>query len=298
MNACRYLLFAAILAAPAGASPPDGLRFDSPRVVDLSSRGSGDVAAADVAVVALDAQAAATILAADALAEGSPQLPFANDAYGCADDDCATRAEARLIDAEHGLVARKGDVLTVRPAAGEPLRFVDYAIAATRQADGDGARHRYLGRIGSTRLMHVEVQFEHDSPGAFLIGADSGRVVFVHNGGDVAAFAPDARYLAVLNTLNTPAAIMIADLSTGGPSLALACGTRAAGSRVLVDTKGWHDANGVDVVLKRPDGDGKTTALPLRIERTHGGWRVAAPDGSLPAVFDGFSCRAAKRQQS
>ena len=298
MNTYLSVLFAAALAA-ATAPPNAGLRFDSPRVVDLSSRGDEGIADGDVTVVALPPAAAAAILAADALAEGSPSLPFAQDAFGCGDDErCTARGEARLIDAEPGVITRKDGVLTVRPTAGEPLRFVDYAVKATRTADGDGTRHRYLGRVGPTRLAHIEAQFQHDSPGAFLVNADNGKVAFVHHGGDVATFAPDGRYLLVLNTLNAPAAISIADLGANGPRLDLACRTRAAGSRVRVDAKGWHDANSVDVVLNRPGDDGNVTSLPLRLVRDENGWRVAAPSGVVPAAFDGFSCRAAAPQQS
>lgn len=288
----------AFAATPDAAPPGDGLRFDSPRVVDLSSR-MRELDTADIALVALAPDADAAILAAPALAEGDPALPFASDALRCGDDaHCAGLAEARLIDAERGHVARDGGTLRIVPPHGAPLRFVDYSIKATRNADGDGARHRFLGRVASARLLHVAVDFAHDAPGAFLIGADNGKVAFVHNGGDVAALSPDGRRIAVLNSLNAPAAIAIADLDADGPSLALACRTRAAGSRVVVDAKGWRDANGFDVVLKRIDVDGKAQLLPLRLAHDGGQWRVMARDAAVPAAFDGFACRPAPRQQS
>lgn len=297
MKPARHAFFALAFAASSVAAPPDdGLRFDSPRVVDLSSR-VRELDTADVPIVALAPDAEAAILAVPALAEGDPSLPFASDALHCADDArCAAQAEARLIDAEHGLVTRDGGTLRIAPPHGTPLRFVDYAIKATRSADGDGARHRFLGRIANTGLLHVAIDFAHDSPGAFLIGADNGKVAFVHNGGDVAALSPGGGRIAVLNSLNAPAAVAIADLDAEGPSLALACRARAAGSRVVADAKGWRDPNGFDIVLKRTDADGKPQLLPLRLARDGGHWRVMARDTAAPAAFDDFSCRAPRQQ--
>ena len=281
-------------AGTAIAAPPSaGLAFDSARVVNLSSR-TRDVDAPDAPIAALAADVAATIAAAPALDDGDPALTFSTDAYGCGDAPCADRAERALIDADRTLVARTGATLTITPAHGEPLRFVDRSIAATKHADGDGVRHRYLGRVGAARLARVEVQFEHDAPGTFLVGADGGEVAFVHNGGDVTALAPDTRRIAVMNTLNAPAAIAIADLGDDGPRLALDCGARERGANVVATAKGWRDANTFDVVLTDRGAAQKPT-LALRLERVDDAWRVATADAAAPARFGGFSCQEPKR---
>jgi hypothetical protein len=281
--AAAILGFTTLFEVASAAPPAKGLAFDSARVVNLSSRAL-DADVPDASVVALAAEAAAAIAAAPALAEGDPALPFSSD---------DARAETALIDADRGLVARDGGTLVVTPAHGEPLRFVDYTVKATRNADGDGTRHRYLGRVGAARLAHVEVAFEHDAPGAFLIGAAGGKVAFVHKGGDVTALSPQGRRIAVMNTLNTPAVVAIADLDDEGPRLSLACRTRERDANVLVTAKGWRGEEAFDVVLTRRDVK-DAAPLALRLERVDGHWRVATADVDAPAKFGGFTCRETK----
>ncbi|MEO8671552.1 MAG: hypothetical protein ABI411_09590 [Tahibacter sp.] len=290
------LLFASSFTATAtSVTPPPDVRFDSVRVLDLSANPlrPGRIDGRKSGFAALAPADAAAILAAPALSEGDSGLPFGADLSKCAEDDiaCLRRYEQARLKGETGVV-RAGSRLTVRPTQGAPLSFADFDKPESRNADGDSARHVYLGRIGAGKLHHVEIGFGHDSPGSFLINPDNGKTVFVHNGGDIAALAPDGAHIVVFNTMNPPLSLAVASLAETGPVLELHCSATGDAADRVAQFKGWHDANSFDLVLRKSGDAPDTQALALRLVRVGAEWRLARTDPALSGALVGFACRA------
>lgn len=178
-------------ASGAHAKEPAGLRFDSPGVLDLSTRELPSTATARriAPTTALPAAAGAEIAAAPALGEEEPLLPFVGVAARCQDllDACVRRYEAASIGREAAEVSRNGKRLTIKPQTSTPVAFADWNLPASAKADGDGTKHVYAGRLDNSRYHRVEVQFDHDAPGSFLVNPGNGKTAFVHNGADVTA---------------------------------------------------------------------------------------------------------------
>lgn len=272
------------------AAPPRGLRFDSPEVLDLSSRLDSSDQGSTVPVLPLAGEEGERIRAAPVVDEEHGSLPFSDDLFGCKAPaaNCARAGERRLIDASGGAVQRSGQRLTITTAAGKTVEFVDWNKPASRSADGDSEAHRYLGRLPGSGYLRVEVQFGHDAPGSFLLNPATGKTAFVHNGGDVVALAPDGGSIVVFNTLNPPLVLQLGVLDDTGPHLGLRCTAGAdAGSWQF---KGWHAAHAFDLALQ-PKGAKPDETLVLRVARKADAWQVMTPDPDRLVRGAGFSCR-------
>jgi hypothetical protein len=296
--------------AAAGPSAEQGVRFNSAGVLDLADRSQKIVAGRPVAVVDLPSEVAAEIFSAAEQGEAQPGLRFSDDEFGCAKPSrkCSLEQETKRLDAAGGAAKRDGKRLTITPANGAPVTFVDWKVAATKSADGDDETHWYLGRMpGPSRLPmtsgalgllpggsyhRVEVQFGHDAPGDFLINPQSGKVAFVHNGADIAAPSPDGKLLVTFNTLNPPPSIRVASLDPAGPRLTLQCDTPEASTRLTPIFKGWHDAQSFDLVFEIGEQSKSMVRLAMRLASSHGGWQIAAGDGARVAQI-GFLCHDA-----
>jgi len=292
---CALLVIAAssIVLSHAAASGSQGVRFDSPGVLDLADRALKVENGADVRVVELAAGDAEDIFAAAAIDEDKPALRFSDDEYACTKPSrgCSREHERRLVEAAGATVVRDGMRLTIKPASGAPVTFIDWKQPAGKSADGDEEAHWYLGRLADSFYERVEVQFGHDAPGTFLVSSQSGKTLFVHNGSDLVVPSPDAKRLVTWNALNPPLSIRVGALDAAGPRLDLQCEAAAGGKPLTAVFKGWHDATAFDAVLEfgMPGKAMPRTAVRLGLKA--GTWQMQASDPARVAG-SGFSCHA------
>lgn len=276
--------------AHAKNAPHAGLRFNSPDVLDLAERTQTVKVDREVPSTSLSAVDAKKILTAPTLDETTPALDFSGDEYGCKPPSrtCSLVHERTLIDASGAAVKREGKRLTITPTSGMPAIFVDWMMATTKTADGDQTTHAYLGRLQGSGYHRVEVQFDHDAPGDFLINPYTGATAFVHNGSDIVTPAPDGMRLLTFNTMNPPLSLRVAALDAAGPRLALAC-TVKPDSPAILQFKGWHDASSFDLALL-PAGAIGEEIIALRLTQDAQGWHVASLDPERIAAV-AFACR-------
>ncbi len=291
-KAILALVLAPTVAAAAGTGAVDqGLRFNSAGVLDLADRTQEIDGGGTVAVVDLPAEDAAEIFSAAEVGEAQAGLRFSDDEFGCAKPSrkCSLDHERKLLETAGPAAKRDGKRLTITPANGAPIAFIDWNVAATKSADGDDETHWYLGRLPGSGYERVEVQFGHDAPGDFLINPQSGKVAFVHNGADIAAPSPDGKLLVTFNTLNPPPSIRVAALDATGPRLVLQCETGQGSMHVTPVFKGWHDANSLDLVFEIGEQSKSMVRLAMRLTRSSDGWKVAAGDVAR-VTQTGFVC--------
>jgi hypothetical protein len=267
---------------------PQGLRFNSPGVLDLAERTQKIARTSPLPATALPAPDAEKILAAPALAEEQSSLPFSDDVFGCKTPStaCSVERERKLLSIADGSVKRIDKQLVVAVGSGKALVFVDWKMPESKTADGDEETHWYLGSMPGSAYHRVEVQFGHDAPGSFLINPQSGKTAFVHNGADVVAPSSDGKHLLTFNTLNPPLSIRVAALDATGPRLELQCEVSANASSARAAFKGWHDAVSFDLAIQ-PDQGKRSSAL--RIALTAGAWSMSVSDAALLAEI-GFAC--------
>lgn len=299
MSVANELLAAVVLITPFAATVAAnkkverGLRFDSPGVLDLSARPLKLPAAHEPATALLMDDAANAILAAPALSEDNASLPFSATVYGCkeAAADCARAAERTRIDSNTRRVSRDGKQLVITTIDGPAATFIDWVQPTTKIADGDAETHYYLGRLAGSDYQRVEVQFGHDAPGSFLINPKSGKVAFVHNGGDIVALSPSGWHIADFAPLDEQHPLRIAMLDEAGPRVELQCALTGHDNKLDVKLKGWHDPFTLDLELEFPAHATQPAArLPVRLMRKPSGtWTVATPDAARFAA-SGYRC--------
>lgn len=292
---CALLAIAAwsIALSHAAAGGGQGIRFNSPGVLDLADRALKVDHGADVPVVELGTGDAEGIFAAAAIDEGKPALRFSDDEYACTKPSrgCSQEHERRLVEMTGATVGRDGKRLTIKPASGAPVTFVDWRQPATKNADGDDEAHWYLGRLPGSGYERVEVQFGHDAPGTFLVNSQSGKTLFVHNGSDLVAPSPDAKLLLTWNALNPPLSLRVGALDAAGPRLDLQCEAAVDGKPMTAVFKGWHDATAFDAVLEFGMPGKAMPRTAVRLGRKAGTWQMQASDPARVAG-SGFTCHA------
>jgi hypothetical protein len=273
-------LASATTSAANSAGDEKGLRFNSAGVLDLADRSQKIAGGRAVEVGELAAEDAAEIFSAAEVGEAQAGLRFSDDEFGCAKPSrkCSLEHERKLL--EGAAAKRDGKRLTITPASGTPLVFIDWTVAATKSADGDDETHWYLGRMPANGYERVEVQFGHDAPGNFLINPQSGKVAFVHNGADIAAPSPDGRLLVTFNMLNPPVSLRVAALDAAGPRLVLQCEAPESSERMTPVFKGWHDAAALDVVFEIGEQSKSMVRLATRLVRKVDGWQLEASDAA------------------
>jgi hypothetical protein len=288
LNIRFLLLLAAVCCAHALAhDAARGLRFDSAGVIDLSARPLKLGGARSIATAPLNESAASAILAAPALTEDDAALPFSEAAFGCKEDaaDCARAGERTRIDANRRRVARDGKQLVITPIEGSVANLIDWSQPETKQADGDSETHWYLGRLAGSGYHRVEVQFGHDAPGSFLIDPKSGKVAFVHNGGDVTAISQSGWHIA---DLGSSGELRVAALDENGPRVELQCAPAKPEGKLDVKLKGWHNPFALDLEVDVPAHATQPAArFAVRLTRDAGGsWSMAGSDAARIAALD------------
>jgi hypothetical protein len=183
---------------------------------DIDFAGHRHVDLADPEPPALPATARDLPIAAQRLSP--PPSPCTDELpgrIGYSSDDAAARRqnEASALASTGGRVARKGKQLSVSPARGATLHFVDYEQKGTAEADGDAIVYTFDGTLAKTRLWRVEVHYQHDAPGSWLIDPETGVSLFVHNGGQTTAVSNDGRWLFNAEPYNAPFRVTLTDLA-------------------------------------------------------------------------------------
>ena len=285
-------LAASVVAFDAAAAASRGLRFDSAGVLDISAHDLSVPGGREIPVVALDAADAARIASALAIDEQAATLTFSDTIFGCKTPSaaCSMAGERQSIAAAPAAVKRDKNTLTITSASGATATFVDWKVAENKRAEGDGERHWYVGALKGSGYHRVDVEFEHDAPGAFLINPANAKSMFFHYASDVAALSPDGSMLLTYDPLNEPLSIRIAALDAGGPSVAMMCLGKSSYA-THVDFKGWRDSNTVEMaVVTHGPRNRLAHATPIRVSHVVSGWQLAAGDvGALTALS--FSCR-------
>lgn len=285
------LVFASGASAAPGAER--GLRFNSARVLDLANRSLQIEGGKPLAVSELSDDEAQRIFAAPAIGEDPLPLAFSDEVFGCkkASRKCSRVNERTLLARDASVAKRDDEHLTITPANGNAVTFVDWTEPTTKTADGDGETHWYLGRMAGSGYARVEVEFGHDAPGNFLINLQSGKTSFVHNAADVAAPSPDGKYLVTFNTLNAPLSIRLATLDADGPRLTLQCQAPEEAQRLTPVFKGWHDPLSFGLVIEIGEQSKSMPRLALSVSGNGGIWRLEASDLARLANT-GFHCSA------
>jgi hypothetical protein len=285
----RYLCIAvALIGATAAKSPDRGVRFDSPGVLDLAAHTLDAKLDGALEMTPLAADAAARIAAAPKLTdEEQAILSLSDDVYGCETPSpaCSSAGDKKRLAESGGRAKREGNTLHVGAAV-----FVDWKQPETKSADGDGERHWYLGTLRGNGYDRVEVEFEHDSPGTFLINPANGKIAFVHNGSDVVALSPDGKFVLTYDQSNTPLALRIASLDAAGPTVAVAC-TGDSNDETHVEFKGWRDATHVELaVVSHGPHSRLAKANAMQFALSGLGWTLAVADvDALRAAH--FGCK-------
>ncbi|MEP6483752.1 MAG: hypothetical protein ABJB01_04830, partial [Rudaea sp.] len=212
--------------------------------------------------------------------------------FGCKPPSkrCSQSAEHKRIDASKGTATRQGATLNIAANAGAPVVFKDWKLAESKSADGDGETHWYLGTLPGSGYARVEVQFEHDAPGDFLINAANGKSAFVHNGSDVVALSPEGLSVLTYDNLNAPMSMRIASLGRDGPSIAVQC-VGKADDRTQVEIRGWRDAKTVDLaIVSRDEAGQRAQTAAVRLQKIGSVWQIATGNPERLLAL-GFSCR-------
>jgi hypothetical protein len=288
MKKRHLFIVVALVAATAAKSPDRGLRFDSPGVLDLAAHTLDVKFDGALEMTALAAGDAARIAAAPKLTdEEQAILSVSDDVYGCETPSpaCSAAGDKKRLAESVGRAKREGNSLHVGSAV-----FVDWKQAETKSADGDGEKHWYLGTLRGNGYDRVEVEFEHDSPGTFLINPANGKIAFVHNGSDVVAVSPDGKFLLTYDQSNTPLAVRIASLDANGPSLVVSC-VGDSSDEMHVEFKGWRDAAHVELAVVSHGAHSRLAkANAMQFALGGAGWTLAVADvDALRAVH--FGCR-------
>ncbi len=289
MKKLYFCIAVALIGATAAKSPERGVRFDSPAVLNLAAHTLDVKLDRVLDMKPLAAEDAARIAAAPKLTdEEQAILSTSDDVYGCETPSpaCSSAGDKKRLAESGGRAKREGNTLHVGSAV-----FVDWKKAETKSADGDGEKHWYLGTLRGSGYDRVEVEFEHDSPGTFLINPASGKIAFVHNGSDVAALSPDGKFVLTYDQGSSPLAVRIGALDVDGPSLVVSC-TGDSNDEMHVEFKGWRDAGHVEMaVVSHGVHSRLAKANAMQFALSAGKWELAVADvNAMRAVH--FACSA------
>jgi hypothetical protein len=288
MKKIHLCIAIALIGATAAKSPDRGVRFDSAGVLDLAAHTLDVKLDAALEMTPLAAADAARIAAAPKLTDQEQAiLSLSDDVYGCESPSpaCSSAGDKKRLAESGGHAKREGNTLHVGSAV-----FVDWKKPEIKSADGDGEKHWYLGTLRGNGYDRVEVEFEHDSPGTFLINPANGKMAFVHNGSDVVALSPDGKFLLTYDQSNTPLALRIASLDENGPTLAVSC-SGDSNEEMHVEFKGWRDATHVELaVVSHGVHSRLAKANAMEFVVSGARWALAVADvDALRAVH--FGCR-------
>ena len=259
------------------------------RFIVPAAAGTADLAAADASAL-VAAPAAIGLFEQD----GGIRVPGER----CGEDGPKARAceldwESKHLTKSKGAVSRKGSALTLRSMAGRALTLQDWNKCAPR-GECDGERFTYLGHLGASRYLAVQIAYGHDSPSLVLFHATSGKIVSVHYGSEPTVLSPTGTLLVNAEDLNDATSVLVTSLTGDVPVLDLQClGQRTAERSFGVTFKGWVTDTAFDVVLvesgRAASVAGALTKIPVRFERNPGGaWTVYR---SVDLESRGFECR-------
>lgn len=197
---------------------------------------------------------------------------------------CERRWESGNLAKTKSAAARKGDVLTLSPRAGDKFVLTDWEKCSP-EGECDGERFIYLGALPRSGALAVEIDYGHDSPSLVLVDPKSGKSAAVHYGSEP-AFLNDAQTLLVSSEdMNDATTLLVTRFDGGAPSIDLQClGTRTASSSLGVTFKRWTSDTAFDVAFVKA---GQTTAAHFE-RAADGAWTVKSP--TRPKI-EGLECR-------
>ncbi len=269
-----------------------GYRFNAPEVLNLSSSDAPLTLpqGREVPRHGLDPKAAEAISKRAVSEVDSPfQLPL----LGVEGKQARSR-ERLLIAPQRPAVQRSGRRLTITPISGRPVAFEDWAAPPNLRIEGDGEKFLYAGRMSGSGYHRVEVQYEHDSPGSYLVNPVSGKVAHAHNGSDVVVLSPSGGRILVFDTLNPPFALAVASLGRTGPTLELLCRFTLETDRVRAHAGfvGWQDDKAFELLFTPEATTGIAPAvIPARLEMTGDDWQVFTPEDRLQEPLARLTCQ-------
>ncbi len=206
---------------------------------------------------------------------------------------CELEWESKHLAKSNGTASRKGGALTLKSTAGRALTLRDWNTCAPR-SECDGERFTYLGLLGASRYLAVQIEYGHDSPSLVLFHGANGKIVSVHYGSEPTFLSPAGTRLVNAEDLNDATSLLVTSLTGDVPALDLQClGRRTAERSFGVTFKGWVTDTAFDVVLaesaRGASGGAALTKIPVRFERNAGGaWTVYR---SVDLESRGFACR-------
>jgi hypothetical protein len=244
-----------------------------------------------IAPTVMSAKESAAILALPVPTDAQLTLPFSDELFACKPpvNACVQQHEAGLIKDTNGSVVRESKQLRIVTTSGTHVDFRDWSQTGSPNSDGDGEVHWYLGTLAGNAYHRVEVQFEQDSPGSFLVNPRNGKTAFVHNGDDVVAMAPDGAQLVTFNALNPPFNLRVAALDATGPTVQLQCSASQDSPQMDILFKGWQGPRRFALVLKSKDAEA-ATSLAMQASLADSGWSYAVSEVALLEHI-GMGCR-------
>lgn len=202
--------------------------------------------------------------------------------------------EQALIRQNAQVVRRSGKDLIISTSTGSQIKFLDWSEPTTSVAEGDGESFIYAGVLRNSGFHKIDVNYEHDSPGSFLVDPSTDKILYVH-GSELASISPNNQRLFIMNDgLNPPFGIIVFLLSDKGHGVELQCtGPRTGTPKIIPFFKGWHIKSyvGFDVVLiVGSEKEGQYEAMPIRFSYENSKWHVFMPDPERQTKLTDFFC--------
>jgi hypothetical protein len=196
-------------------------------------------------------------------------------------------------------VSRSGSVLKVLGSRDKSFAFRNWSVPPSSNGEGDGESFKYVGAMVDGRFHQVEVGYEHDSHGTFLIDTLSNSLLYIHTGSEIAEISRDGeRLLVMTDSLNSPLSFAVLRLGKEHVRVELQCLAEfVRPDQVVASLYGWYPAPnvgfGVGILKKLKDTNIKPRfeATPLQMVKKLDGWHVSVPDPERFSEISGMECR-------
>jgi hypothetical protein len=287
----RFLiLLSLILATPIHGADEEALSLESPVVINLSRllKASSQLKTRTIPFEKIDDTTGVIELTLSRTPRrlGDPEIvsPGKKNAN-----------EEALIALNHDVVSRTEKTLTISTKTGSPFKFRDWRHVH-KDADDDSQAFTYSGVIANSGLHKVDVDYQHDGPGSFLINPTSGKILYVHTSSDLTSISRNGQRILVMNNgLNPPFGIIVSALAKDGHGIELQCvGAADRKPKITPFFLGWYpDPHvGFDLLLKvQNEGSGIYEAVPVGFIQKSDGWHVSVPDPQRFVQFAKLACR-------
>jgi hypothetical protein len=207
---------------------------------------------------------------------------------------CELKREAANLARSKGTVERKGTALTLKSSAGATLFLRDWDTCPPRH-ECDGERFTYLGPLGRSAYLAVEISYGHDAPSLVLFHAQTGKLLSVHYGSEPTFLNADGSLLVNSEDLNDATSVLVTDLAGDGPAIDLQClAARTPDKSFGVTFKRWlsdsrFEVGFTETVAAKGGMAATSRTLPVRFARGPDGiWLVMS---TVDLKVAGIECR-------